>query len=481
MNTWPLLKTGLTHLAYTWDWTVLGYFLALNSVYLSLYIASYLNIVKHTRRMRVPFQRTLFNSPMCLPISVLVPAFNEEKVIVDSVQSFLTLQYRQHEVIVINDGSTDSSLSRLIKEFDLEETSRVDPGLIPTATIRAVYRSHRHSNLYVIDKENGGKSDALNAGINFSRYPLFCSMDADSVLEPQALLRVVEPFMNDPQMVAVGATIRVANGIRIRDGEVEQLGLPHRALPLFQIVDYMRAFYAGRMGWSALGSIVLISGAFGLYKKEVVMRCKGYRRETVGEDMDLVVRMHRILIDDAHQYRMAFIPDPVCWTQAPETWGIFRSQRDRWQRGLAETLLHNRGMLFNPRYGRIGMWALPCHLIFELLGPLVEVAGYISTLVFLLLLQVDVYWLKLFFLAAILFGVILSLSAVLLEEMSYHRYPRVRQLMVLLLFAFLENFGFRQINAWWRCRAFFKVLWKQEGWGKMERESFSSVPEQTQA
>ena len=469
------LPAILRNFLYFYDHTVIVYFALLNMSYVVLFFISYFSITQHLRRARVPFSRGLLHSPMVPPISVLVPAYNEEGVIVESVRSFLTLRYRQYEVIVINDGSKDRTLQRLQTAFELQYVKKPNPGYLPCAGIRGVYESPLYPNLIVIDKANGGKSDALNAGVNYSRYPLFCTVDADSILEPEALLRVVKPFTQDPLMVAVGGVVRIANGNKIRGGSMEHIRLPTRILPLIQIVEYMRAFFSGRMGWSALDSLLLISGAFGLFHKDTAIRCGGYRTDTVGEDMDLVVRMHRTLREEGIPYKMLFIPDPICWTEAPEDLKILASQRNRWQRGLAQTLVTHAVMLFNPRYGVVGLVAYPYYVFFELLGPIIELGGYLAMTLSILLLPIDLRFVELFFLAAILFGALLSVGAVLLEEMSFHRYPRVRHLLTLVVVAFFENFGYRQINAWWRFKGLFQAFDKKLTWGVMTRKGFEGT------
>lgn len=455
--------------------SVLYYYLFLNATYLILFIVSFFSIMRYLEHVYTPFTGHLLRSPMTLPISLLVPAYNESVGIVESVRSYLNVQFREFEVVVINDGSRDNTLEVLKRGFQLEPTTRANPQFLKTKTIRGLYRSPLHPHLLVIDKENGGKSDALNAGLNLARYPLFCAVDADSILEPQALLRVVRPFMTDPDVVAVGGVVRIANGNRIRNGNIQNIHLPRRLLPLFQIVEYLRAFFSGRMAWSAMECLMLISGAFGLFRKDVVLGCGGYRTDTVGEDMDLIVRMHRYLLDEKRPYRMVFIPDPICWTEAPESLGVLRNQRDRWQRGLLEVLWKHRGMCFNPKYGRIGLIAMPYYILVELIGPVIEFGGYIAVFLTVLLLPQNMQFLRLFFLTSILFGVLLSIGAVILEELAFHRYPRVRQMFVMIFVASLENFGYRQINAWWRCRGIIRGLLMKEGWGTMVRKGVSTA------
>ena len=458
------------------DHGIIYYFSALNLIYLLLLMVSFVAIWRYRLKSRVEHFSTLLSSPGVLPISILVPAHNEERVIVDSVRSFLSLRYRQFEVVVINDGTSDRTLAVLLEAFQLQPVQHPVQSVLPTQTVRAVYRSTLHNNLLIVDKENGGKSDALNAGINYSRYPLFCSVDADSVLEPDALLRVIKPFLDDEKTVAVGGIVRIANGNEIRSGSLESIHLPNRLLPLFQIVEYLRSFFAGRIGWSGLRCLLVISGAFGLFRKDIAVRCGGYRTDTVGEDMDLVVRMHRLLREERTAYYITFLPDPICWTEAPESFKILRQQRDRWQRGLAQSLLRNKFMLMNPRYGRIGLIAMPYNILFELLGPVIELTGYTAVAITYALGLLAPSYLALLFIAAVLFGVFHSVGSVILEEMTFHRYPKVGDVMALMGAAFIENFGYRQLSVVWRVMGFIRYFGKHgTAWGRMTRKGFAAT------
>jgi cellulose synthase/poly-beta-1,6-N-acetylglucosamine synthase-like glycosyltransferase len=306
----------------------------------------------------------------------------------------------------------------------------------------------------VVDKENGGKSDAINAAVNVSRYPLVCVVDADSILQRDSLKRVVQPFVFDNRTVASGGTVRIVNGCEFRDGYIINHGAPKKILPLIQVVEYLRAFLFGRLGWSPINALLLISGAFGVFHKETLISVGGYRNDTIGEDMELIVRMHRILRRQNKPYRITFVPDPVCWTKAPETLSVLGYQRIRWQRGLCESLFLNFSLFMNPRAGAVGMLAFPFMLFFEWAGPLVEtfgllvvtlgfIYGYVDPVVFGLLLGVS-----------IIFGMLLSLTALLLEEISFHIYQKPRELLKLFLVAILENFGYRQLNTIYRLIGF---------------------------
>jgi cellulose synthase/poly-beta-1,6-N-acetylglucosamine synthase-like glycosyltransferase len=330
----------------------------------------------------------------------------------------------------------------------------------------------------VIDKENGGKADSLNAGINASRFPLFCGVDADSILQRDSLQRVAQPFTRDATMVATGGTVRIANGCEVRDGFLSHVGLPRNMLARFQIVEYLRAFLFGRLGWSAINGMLIISGAFGLFRKDVVISVGGYRVDTIGEDMELVIRMHRILRARNQPYRIEFVPDPVCWTEAPEDLRTLRNQRVRWQRGLAESLNSNWGLMLSRKGGVPGWLAFPFMMLFEWLGPLIELGGYLFMIVAFATDAISWSAFSAFMFVAVGLGILLSASGMLLEEMSFHIYPRRRDLALLAVIVIIENFGYRQLNSWWRLNGLIKWAMRSKGqWGAMKRKGWASKEE----
>jgi cellulose synthase/poly-beta-1,6-N-acetylglucosamine synthase-like glycosyltransferase len=452
---------------------VLFYFIALNSIYLILFLISLVAVLKFVRRTFFSDYRQMMQSDMTWPISVLIPAHNEEKTIVETVRSMLMVNYGEFEIIVVNDGSEDLTLRRLIDVYELRRTDRPYKRAIPTANVRAVYGSLSHPNLTVIDKEKGGKSDALNAGINLARYPLFCSIDADSIIEDNALLRVVKPFMEKPaETVAAGGIVRIVNGCDVKDGRVTRIALSDRALPILQVVEYLRAFLTGRVGWSNLQSLLIISGAFGIYRKQEVVEIGGYTHDTDTEDLELVVRLHEHMRRRRKPYRVVFVPDPVCWTEAPETLSVLARQRNRWHRGLLQTLWLHKRMLFNPKYGNVGMFAFPYFAVFELLGPFVETFGYLAVIVSYLLGILDVQFFLMFLAVAVLYGMFLSIAAILLEEISFRRYPGWLDLTKLLAYSVIENFGYRQVLSAMKVKAFWDAIRRRRAWGKMQRRGF---------
>lgn len=410
------------------------------------------------------------------PISVLAPAYNEGVTIVESVTSLLALHYPQLEVVVINDGSSDDTLERLIGHFKLSPVERHFECTVQHAPIRAIYASDRISNLIVVDKANGGKSDALNAGINVARSPLVCSIDADSILEADALLRAVRPFIERPdEVIAVGGTIRLANGSVVDGGRVLKVRMPANFLALVQIMEYLRAFLMARLALSKMQVLTVISGAFGLFRRRLVLEVGGYSHGTVGEDMELVVKLHRFMRDHKRTYRVEFIPEPVCWTEAPEDTTILGRQRARWERGSLETFFKHKDMLFNPRYGRIGFLGFGQVFVVDVLGPVIEVIGYVLVPILWAVGLLSIDYLLAYLAVTFTFGIFISVATLILEEMELRRFPRARDLVILTSIAILENFGYRQLSNFWRVRGFWQFLRKQQGWGVMTRKGFQSV------
>ena len=455
------------------NYVVLTYFVVLNGVYLATSLFAFGALRRYARRMKSLDIDGLIASSGAPPITLVAPAYNEEATCVQSVRSLLTLEYPDYEIVVVNDGSNDATVDRLTEAFNLQPAPRMPTATLPTAEVRAIYRSRRHPNLWVVDKENGGKADALKAGVNFCRTPLFCAMDADSLLEPEALVRIVRPFLEDARTVAAGGILRIANGCVVKQGRVVDVRLPRNLWARFQVLEYLRAFLSGRMGWDALDATLVISGAFGVFRRQTVVAAGGYATDTVGEDMELVVRLHRYCAERGIPYRIHFVPDPVAWTECPESLAVLSRQRDRWQRGLFQSLTRHRTMLLNRRYGKAGLLAFPYFFFLEMLGPVVEVLGYASVLVTVLAGRADPVFMVAFLMVAVVLGVGLSISAVALEELSFRRYPRASDLARLFLLAVLENFGYRQLSSWWRLKGTISALRGVEGWGTMTRAGFT--------
>jgi cellulose synthase/poly-beta-1,6-N-acetylglucosamine synthase-like glycosyltransferase len=447
------------------------------------------------------------------PLTLIVPAYNEEVTIVDSVTALIQSDYPRFEIIVVNDGSTDATLERLTQAFRLRRTEVPYRPAIATAPVGAMYEATlplpaEVMRVVVLDKRNGGKADALNAGINASTTPYFVSLDADSILDQRALKELMRVVQEDPGVTAVGGQVAIANGCTLRNSQIVTVGLPTRSLPRFQMVEYFRSFTAARTGLDRLDSILVLSGVFAVFEKETVIRAGGYltpflrhrlAREYVGaaagtvcEDMEIIVRLHRYILDKDENRRIAFLPHPVAWTEVPETFASLRKQRGRWYRGLRESLRFHRGMLLRPKYGRIGWLALPAFWLFEYYGPLVEIAGYLVIL-FLFLMErltgaslLGYPFLLAFLLVSLGYGVLVNVFAVLVGAWRFRYgladrlqrqllpFSRKREVFILLLYAVLENFGYRQLTLWWRLRGLWDAWRGKTGWEKFARVGFRS-------
>ena len=464
------------------QWLALLYFAGINGGYILLNVITFFSLPRHMQRhvlLDLPQPHNDFEPP----VSLIVAACNEALVIADSVRSLLQLDYSEFEIIVVNDGSKDDTLAVLRREFDLVPFPEAFRQRLRHQPVKAIYQSRLHPELRVIDKQNGGcKSDAVNAGINAARYPLFTPLDADTILQRDSLRLLVQPFLEDPHTVASGGIVRIANGCEVTRGFLTRVALPARPLALFQIVEYLRAFLFGRIGWSALNALPLISGAFGMFHRESVIQLGGYRHDTLGEDMELVLRMHRHYRLQRKPYRITFVPDPVCWTEAPVDLRTLRNQRIRWQRGLMESILMNRQLFFHPRSGALGWLAMPFLFAFEGFGPIMEVGGYAVVTLGFLLDAVSPAGFLAFTSVAVGLGTVLTLTSLLLEQSAFNTYPRPADLLRLLATALVENLGYRQMTAVWRLQGLWRWARRRESsWGAMARSASWAVDSGTAA
>jgi cellulose synthase/poly-beta-1,6-N-acetylglucosamine synthase-like glycosyltransferase len=471
---------------------VLAYFVLANTSYLVLLVLAWNDVARQRSRAVFAGHGQALASPLTPPVSVVLPAHNEERAIVESVRAILALRYPAVEIIVVDDGSTDRTLERLDETFGLSPVPRVVPADVPTTgQIRSVHLCRTMGRrLVVVRKDKGGKTDALNTGLNVARNPLVCMVDADTLLDADALLRVVKPFTDDPErMVASGGVVRAANGSHVHSGRIVDLRMPRigsQLLPAMQVVEYLRAFLFGRTGWSRLDSLVVISGAFGLFRRDVLIEIGGLDPTSMTEDAELVVRLHRRLREANRDYRIKFVSEPVAWTEVPANTATLARQRRRWHRGLVEIAWRHRRMLFNPRYGRVGLVAMPHMVVIELLAPVVELGGLalivvgvaaeiVAGLAGVRLDLVSGEFTLLFLVTGYGYGLILSLAAIAAEEFSFHRYPRWRDLGAMLVAAACENFGLRQLTAWWRLQGGWAAVRRRSPvWGDMTRLGFET-------
>src|SRR5205814_4032533 len=453
------------------------YYLASNFAYLLMLMVALKTSAAHQRNLQSHRLSWINDSPMAPPIAIIAPAHNEEASIRVAIRNLLELDYPQLEIIVVNDGSADRTLQELRNEFRLRAVRAVYVAEVNSASIRGLYRSDVDSRLLVVDKDAGGsKADAVNAGLNAATSPYICIVDSDSVLERDALLRIMVPILEDPKrVVAVGGIIRVLNGSEIKNGQLRRVRLPRKSIEAIQVIEYLRAFLIGREAWAQGNMLTIISGAFGLFRTDLVRAVGGYRASSIGEDMDVVARMHRHLREKGVDYQIRFVPDPMCWTEVPSDLRSLARQRARWQKGLLDVLWPNRDMLFRPRYGRIGCFALPYLWIFELFAPVFELAG-IATIILAASLGVLS---REFFLQFLIFGyafaTVISIGSVLQEEITYKRYNDWQDVVRLVSYCFLEHFPYRQMHMIWRLQGLWQYFRGDFAWKPLKRKGIQSV------
>lgn len=419
-------------------------------------------------------------SPLAPSITIIAPAFNEGLTIVENIRSLLSLQYVNYEVMVVNDGSKDDTLQKMIDAYDLEQVEReIDPDW-PSKPIRGIYKSRQRSfsKLTVIDKENGGKSDALNTGIQLSESQYVGCIDVDCLLIPDALLHVVKSFFQRTQkrVIAVGGVIRVANSCKIAGGTLEEIRLPKNWLARFQLLEYTRSFLLGRMAWGRIDSLLIISGAFGFFDREIALEVGGYDTNTVGEDMEIVFRMRRYMHERKLPYTIEYIPDPLCWTEVPETTKILVNQRDRWARGNLETLFTHKDMFFNPKFGRLGMLSYPYWFFYEWLAPILEFVGFFSVLIFYYMGILNLEFFVAITLTVYAFSIMFSFYAILWDVFSYNQYTKTKDILILMLCAIIEPVTFHPLVVISAIRGNYKKLFNvKSGWGSQVRKGFAKT------
>ncbi|MFL5844694.1 MAG: glycosyltransferase family 2 protein [Solirubrobacteraceae bacterium] len=454
------------------QWVILAYFLAVNLFLLVLLVSSAVEMRRHRLEVWQEGRWRLLSSEAAPSISIIAPAYNEELTVIESVRSLLTLAYPRLEVVLVNDGSSDATMSVLTEAFDLAPIHPVFRRQVDSADVLGVHRSRAAQSLVVVDKANGGKADALNAGLNIASGDLVCAIDADTIIEREALQRMVRPFLTRDDVVAAGGTIRAANGAVVRHGRVAEARAPRAFVPGVQAVEYLRAFLTGRLGWNRLGGNLIISGAFGLFRREETLAVGGYEHRSIGEDMELVVRLRRRAYEQGGPGRVEFVPDPVAWTEVPSSLRVLGRQRDRWHRGLADVLWRHRDIIGRRRYGSLGLVAAPYFLCVELAAPVVEAVGLLGLVAGIATGAVNWPFAVLFFGVAYVLGLAMTMLTLLLDEWTYRAYGGLRERLVLVAFSLLEPLGYRQLTAYWRIRGLVKYLRGDTAWGVMTRSGF---------
>lgn len=456
---------------------ILGYAILIMSSYLILAYLSAKELRSYLRKNSFVDYDVLLTSEFAPKLSLIAPAYNEGFTIEENVKSLLSLNYNNYQVIVVNDGSKDDSMEILINTYDLVLTDLEVHSKIETKKIKGLYRSRNAAfkKLIVVDKENGGKADALNAGLNIAEYPYVVCIDVDCILDKDSLLKLAKPFLESygKRIIATGGVVRIANQCVIKNGRMVEVNVPDRMLSRIQVLEYLRAFLLGRMAWGSLDGLLLISGAFGAFDKEIALLAGGYSTKTVGEDMELVVRMRRYMLENKLPYSVSYIPDPLCWTEAPEDFKIFKKQRSRWMRGTIETLSFHKKMCLNPKYKLLGMISIPYWTLFEFLAPGIEFIGVVTTLVFLVLGLLNWHFFFLLVLFVYTFAIFFSVIALYCEERTYHKYPKQADFLKLLLAAFIEPFYFHPLTVYAALVGYKDKIKGTSGWGEMTRKGFT--------
>lgn len=449
-----------------------AYYFVCNLVYLATLIVALKTSAAHQRRLESLRLKWIKESPLTPPITILAPAHNEERSIRIAVRSLLDLDYPEIELIVINDGSKDRTMEELNDEFKLRPIRPVYVQEAESAPVLGFYRSTVDPRLLVVDKDAGGsKADAVNAGLNAATSPYVCIVDADSVLERDGLLRIMVPILADPEhVVGVGGIIRVLNGSELHGGQIARVRLPRKGIEVIQVIEYLRAFLIGREAWAQGNMLMIISGAFGLFRTDLVRAVRGYRPKAIGEDFDLVARLHRYLLEKGANYRIQFVPDPVCWTEVPADLQSLGRQRARWQKGLLDVLWPNKDMLFRPRYGRIGFLALPYLWVFELFAPVIELGGILTIVLAACLGVLSQHFFIQFMLYGYAFATMISIGSVLQEEVTYKRYNDWQDVARLISSCFLEHFPYRQMHMYWRLKGLWQYMRGDVVWQPLKRQ-----------
>ena len=454
---------------------MLFYALTISTAYLVLALISLWTMRQYMHRHHFIDYKYILSSPFAPGISLIAPAYNEGLTIIDNVKSLMSIMYNNHDVIIINDGSKDDTLAKMIDAFDLVLVNFDNQYLIPTKNVRGIYKSKNRAfkKLMVVDKDNGGKADALNVGLNVSRKELVACIDVDCIIEPDALLKMVKPFLEGGNsVIASGGVVRIANSCVVEEGRLIEVRLPEKLIARFQVLEYIRSFLLGRLAWSKLNGLLLISGAFGLFRRDIAVKAGGYNHETVGEDMELVVRMRSYMHSIKTKYRVVYIPDPLCWTEAPSSYKILSRQRNRWARGTFETLKLHRYMFFNPKYGLMGMLSYPFWFFYEWLAPFVEFFGLLFFVLLVIIGKVNWMFFLCLLLVVYAFSFFISMMALLAEEMSFFKYTQKRDVTKMIFTALIEPFWFHPRVVWWSLRGNFDLIKGKKSWGEMTREGF---------
>jgi cellulose synthase/poly-beta-1,6-N-acetylglucosamine synthase-like glycosyltransferase len=466
-------------ISFIFETFILCYAIAIFLIYSFLSIVSGKELLRFFSAEKITNYDAILSSPFAPTISIIAPAFNESLSIVDNIRALLSLYYPNFEIIIVNDGSKDNTLIKTIEAYDLEKVPYVIDYRIKCNEIRDVYKSKKKAfnNLTIIDKLNGGKADALNAGLNIAKGQYFIAIDVDSIIDPYALQKMVLPFLTrtSERVIATGGVIRIANSCKIKDGQLVEINVPEDFLPRCQVIEYNRSFLLGRLAWSRLDGLLLISGALGLFDKEIAIGCGGYYPKTVGEDMEIVVRMRKYMARRKEKYKVVYVPEPLCWTEAPSSVKILGRQRNRWMRGTIDTLFLHKDLFFNPKYGVMGMFSHPYWVFFEWLAPIIETIGILYFIIIALFGYPNWPFFSVTLFFVYFFSVSFSTYAILFDHLIFHRYRKKSMIFKLLVTSWIEPFFYHPMVTWWALRGNWDYfVRKKKVWGNMTREGFSN-------
>lgn len=452
--------------------------IAIFASYIIMSVLSGLELIKYKKRNSFVDYSAIISSPLAPSLTILAPSYNEGNTIIENIRSLLSLHYGDFEVVIINDGSKDDTMEKIIQHYHLVKVDYFVNYTIPTKPVRSVYKSTNkaYNRLTVIDKDNGGKADSLNAGINLSNKNYVVCIDVDCILEEDALLKLVKPFLekHKERVIATGGVIRAVNSCEVKDGKIVKVNLPSNLIARFQALEYNRTFLMGRVAWSRINGLLLISGACGVFDREIVIKAGGYDSKTVGEDMELIVRMRRYMYENDLKCRVVYIPDPLCWTEVPETLKILSRQRNRWTRGTIETLLKHKSLFFNPKYGNLGMLGIPYWFFFEWMAPYVEAIGIVYVIMVILIGTPNWPFFIILMGFTYFFAIVFSAWSILFEEFSFPRYRRNRDILKLILISLIEPIVYHPFNVWFALKGNYHYFTGVRSWGKMERKGFAN-------
>ncbi|MGQ7869364.1 glycosyltransferase family 2 protein [Sunxiuqinia sp. sy24] len=449
--------------------------------YLVLAIIALFELRKVVRENELAQYKSLMIYERVPLVSIVAPAFNEERTIVENINGLLHLRYSKYEIIVVNDGSTDETLQTAIDAFELVKVDFALDSVLDYKTIRGIYRSNleAYANLIIVDKENGGKSDALNAGISIAKGQYFMTIDVDTIIDPYVIQYLIKPFFeySDSKVIATGGTIRVANSCEFRKGHLLNVNIPKNFLARFQVLEYNRAFLLSRLAWKKLNGMVLISGALGMFDRKLVLKCGGYSTKTVGEDMELILRMRRYMYDREERHKVILVPHPMSWTEVPEDWRVFGRQRSRWTRGLIDCMITHRKMWFNPRYKIVGLFSMPTVILYEWFAPVIQMLGMVYFTYLVIIDHVNWPFFLVLLLFVYLFGIAFSTWALICDHFAYHQYKSTKHIVRLLVIAWIEAFTFNLVNSFFSLKGNFEYFFKKNrsDWGTMSRTGFVTI------